>query len=72
MNTYNNVSGGIRQIVGHEERLLAINGQEQLCMHLMLQLNNYQEGDAIVEDKNHRWEAVSWVYSDQPQNPKTP
>ena len=36
-------------------------------MHLMLQLNSYQVGDAIVEDKNHRWEAVSWVYSDQPQ-----
>ncbi len=36
-------------------------------MHLLLQLDSYCEGDAIVEDKNHRWEAVSWVYNDQPQ-----
>jgi len=67
MNTYLNNRGGIQKIVAHEERLLAMNGQERVVMHLLLQLENYCVTDDFELGKNHAWEPVSWVFNDQPQ-----
>ena len=59
--------GGIRRILDHSNRILAMNGQERNCMHLLIQFENCNELEVMEEGKTHGWEPLSWIYHDQPQ-----
>ena len=44
--------------------MLAMNGQERNCMHLLIQFDNFNEFDVMEEGKTHGWEPLSWIYHD--------